>query len=126
MPADSNGVGRPQWKEEKAYMAKKSRAGWKLQMDPSEDPEETFFRDLVRIAYLKAGEPFDEDRDLKPLAEQPAHVLQEIVDVQVRFHRSGEYDDDGRPMIEVSYSFKFRDWIKKIKELDTQAEVFRR
>lgn len=107
-------------------MGKKSQVGWKLETDPSEDPEETFFRDLVSIAYLKAGETFDEERDLKPLVDQPAHVLQEIVDVQVRFHRSGKYDGDGRPMIEVSYSFKFRDVIKKIKELGKQVGAFRR
>lgn len=107
-------------------MGKKSQAGWKLQMDPSEDPEETFFRELVRIAYLKAGESFDEERDLKPLADQPERVLQEIVDVQVRFQRSGEYDGDGRPIIEVSYSFKCRDWLKKIKELGKQVGAFRR
>lgn len=86
--------------------------------------DESRLRDLVRIASVKAREPFGEDRPAKPLAEQPAHVRDQIVDVQVRLCSSGWKDDGGRPVIVTRFSFKFPDFLKQLEELGKRVGAF--
>ena len=86
--------------------------------------DESYLRDLVHIASVKAGEPFDEDRPVKPLADQPAHVREQIVDVQVRLCSSGRKDDGGRPVIAARFSFKFPDVLTQLEELGNRVGAF--
>lgn len=83
--------------------------------------EYRLLRDLVCIASAKARKDFNEHRNLKPLADQPKRILDEIVDVQVQLRRSGRNDDAGRPIIEVSQSFKFRG-MDILRELDRHGK----
>ena len=67
---------------------------------------------------------FDADNNLKPLVDQPAHVLKGIIDLQIHFSHSGEYDENGLPKIEVLYKFKFHDKLKVLKKLGDHVGAF--
>ena len=91
-----------------------------------ENFDDRILRDLVGIASSKAGKDFDAHSNLKSLADLPKLVREEIVDVQVRLHRSGVNDDAGRPIIDFSYSLEFREFdiLRELERRGKEARAF--
>lgn len=76
--------------------------------------EERFLSELRNIIEFDIGELLDEQNNLKRITDMPEHVRQAIANVEVRLKRSGEYDEDGHPILSRSVGIKTHDKLKAL------------
>jgi len=92
--------------------------------DSIESLQDRVVRELVNIASFDPKSLYDENGELLPLVEQPEHIRQAIADVKIRLRPSGEYNEDGRPIMRLSVKVKPKNKLKALYLLGKHLGMF--
>jgi hypothetical protein len=79
--------------------------------------DEHELQDISLDAFFDPAELFDEHGGLKEIANLPEHLHQRISKLKVRLKRSGQYDEDGWPIMETSVEVKFNNKLRALNRL---------
>jgi hypothetical protein len=86
--------------------------------------DEHELQELIRDVDFDIGEVFDEHDGLKEIANMPEHIHQRLSNVIVRLRRSGQYDEDGWPIMVTSVEVKVNDKLKALERLARHLGIY--
>ncbi len=86
--------------------------------------DEHELQEIARDAFFDPAELFDEHGGLKEIANLPEHLHQRISKLKVRLRRSGQYDEDGWPIMITSVEVKVKDKLKALERFGRHLGAF--
>jgi hypothetical protein len=86
--------------------------------------DEHELQELARDALFDPGELYDVHGGLKEIANLPEHLHKRISKLKVRMRRSGQYDEDGWPIMVTSVEIKVNDKLKALERLARHLGIY--
>lgn len=85
---------------------------------------ERILQEIAYSAFVDPAEFFDENKNLLHINDMPEHVRRAIGTVKVSRGRSGEYDEDGKPIIDTIIEIKPNDKSRNLELLGKNHVLF--